>query len=135
LEFAEISRSGPSHLDRSRRIASEKIMQFDNVQKLSKDNVEAAMKSFGAISKGVQTVAIELADYAKRSFEQSTATVEKLVGVRTLDKALEIQTEFARTSYEGLVAQASKLGELYTNTAKEAYAPIETLVSKQPQTA
>jgi hypothetical protein len=110
-------------------------MQFDNVQKLSKDNVEAAMKSFGAISKGLQTVAVELADYAKRSFEQSTATVEKLVGVRTLDKALEIQTEFARTSYEGLVAQASKIGELYKNTAKEAYAPIETLVSKQPQTA
>jgi hypothetical protein len=110
-------------------------MQFDNVQKLSKDNVEAATKSFGAISKGLQTVAVELADYAKRSFEQSTATVEKLVGVRTLDKALEIQTEFARASYEGLVAQASKIGELYKNTAKEAYAPIETLVSKQPQTA
>ncbi|HEY0571855.1 MAG TPA: phasin family protein [Enterovirga sp.] len=107
------------------------MMQFDNVQKLGKDNVDAAMKSFGAISKGAQTVAVEVADFAKRSFEQSTATVEKLVGVRTLDKALEIQTEFARTSYEAFVAQASKIGELYTNMAKEAYAPIQTLVSKQ----
>jgi hypothetical protein len=109
------------------------MMQFDNVQKLGKDNMDAAVKSLGAISKGAQTVAAEVADFAKRSFEQGTSTIEKLVGVRTLDKAIEIQTDYVRSSYESLVTQASKLGELYTNTAKEALAPIETLVAKQPQ--
>jgi phasin family protein len=110
------------------------MMQFDNVQKIGAEGVEAAVKSLGVLSKGAQTVAAETAEFAKRSFEQSTATMEKLAGVRTLDKAMAIQSDYVRTSYENLVAQASKLGDLVTTTAREAYAPVEALVSKRPQT-
>jgi hypothetical protein len=56
------------------------IPQFENIQKIGKDNVEAALKSFGAVSKGAQAIAVETADYGKKSFEQGTATLEKLVG-------------------------------------------------------
>ena len=107
-------------------------MQFD-MQKLGKENVEAAMASFGAVSKGAQTEAVEVADFAKRSFEQGSATVEKLVGVRTLDKAVEIQTEYLKSSYESLVAQATRIGELYANVAREAYAPVETMMARPAQ--
>lgn len=104
-------------------------MQFD-IQKMGKENVEAAMASFGAVSKGAQSAAAEVADFAKRSFEQGSATVEKLAGVRTLDKAVEIQTEYLKSSYESLVAQASKFGALYANVAREAYAPVESMFAR-----
>ena len=97
-------------------------------QKIGKDNVDAALKSFGAVSKGVQAIAVETADYAKKSFEQSTAVLEKLVGVKSLDKAIEIQTDYVKASYEGFVAQSSKIGELVANTAKEAAKPYEAIV-------
>jgi hypothetical protein len=106
------------------------MMQFDTFQKLSKDSMDAAMSSFGAFSRGIQSAAVEAADYAKRSFEQSSATVEKLAGARTLDTAVEIQGEFLRSAYEGFVSQATKMGELAAATAKEAYAPVEGLVVK-----
>ena len=77
------------------------------------------------MSKGAQAIAVEAADYAKKSFEQSTATLEKLVGAKTLDKAIEIQTDYLKTAYEGFVAQSTKLGELYANLAKEAFKPFE----------
>jgi hypothetical protein len=38
--------------------------------------VDAALKAFGATSKGVQTIAVEATDYAKKSFEAGTATLE-----------------------------------------------------------
>ena len=57
------------------------MQQFDTIQKFSKDNVDAALKAFGTVSKGAQAIAVEAADYAKKSFEQGTATIEKLVGV------------------------------------------------------
>ncbi len=69
------------------------IQQIDQFQKLGQDNVDVALKALGAVSKSAQAIAVETADYAKKSFEQSTATVEKLVGARTLDKAIEIQTD------------------------------------------
>ncbi len=106
------------------------FQQFETVQKLGKDNVDAALKAFGAITKGVQTIAAEVGDYSKKNFETGTATIEKLVAVKTLDKAFEIHGEYLKTSYETAVAQATKLGEIYSSVAKEAYKPYEALFAK-----
>ena len=106
------------------------IKNFDDVQKLSKDNMDATMKSFGALSKATQAIATEFADYSKKSFEDGTKVMEKLLGAKSLDKAIEIQTDYAKTAYEGFVAQATKIGELYAEFAKETYKPFEAYVAK-----
>jgi hypothetical protein len=106
------------------------IKNFDDVQKLGKDGVDATLKSFNAASKGAQAIAIEFADYSRKSFEQNTAAVEKLLGVRTLETAIELQTEYAKTAYEGFVAQATKIGALYADIAKETYKPFEGYFTK-----
>jgi len=106
------------------------IKNLEDVQKLSKDNMDATMKSFGALSKASQAIATEVADYSKKSFEDSTKVMEKMFGAKSLDKAIEIQTDFAKTAYEGFVAQATKIGELYADLAKESYKPFETYAVK-----
>jgi hypothetical protein len=106
------------------------MQQFDAIQKVGKDNVDAALKSFGVASKGMQTIAVEASDYTKKSFEQGTALMEKLVAVKTIDKAFELQADYAKTAYEGFVAQATKMGELYTAMAKDAFKPFETVIAK-----
>ncbi len=106
------------------------MQQFDQIQKFGQDNVDAAMKAFGTVSKGAQAIAVEAADYARKSFEQGTAALEKLVGVRTLDKAFEVQSDYVKSAYEGFVAQSTKMGELYANLAKDAFKPYEGLVAK-----
>ncbi len=106
------------------------MQQFDQIQKFGQENVDAAMKAFGTVSKGAQAIAVETADYAKKSFEQSTATLEKLLGAKTLDKAIEVQTDYLKSAYEGFVAQSTKMGELYTNLAKEAFKPYEGFAAK-----
>ncbi len=106
------------------------MQQFEAFQKVGKENVDAALKSFGVASKGLQTIAVESSDFTKKSFEQGTAVVEKLVAVKTIDKAFEIQADYAKTAYEGLVAQATKMGELYTAMAKDAFKPFEAVIAK-----
>lgn len=103
---------------------------FDDVQKLGKDNMDQALKSFGVVSKGVQAIAVEFADFSKKSFEDSAAHVEKLIGVKTLDKAIEVQSAYVKSAYETYVARMTKIGELYADLAKESYRPIETAISK-----
>jgi hypothetical protein len=103
---------------------------LDDVQKLGKDNVEATMKCFGAASKGWQAIAAEVTNYSKKSFEDGTAALERLLGAKTLEKAIEVQTDYAKTAYEGFVTQATKLGELYADLAKETYKPFEGYIGK-----
>jgi phasin family protein len=106
------------------------IKNLDDMQKFGKDNMDATLKSFGAVSKGVQAIAVEFADYSKKSFEEGTAAVEKLFGAKTLDKAIEVQSDFVKATYEGFVVEATKLGELYADLAKESYKPFETYLGK-----
>jgi hypothetical protein len=88
------------------------------------------MKAWGQVSKGMHTIAAETADYSKKSFEEGSAALEKLLGAKSLEKAIEIQTAYAKTAYEGFVTQATKMGELYADLAKESYKPFENFVGK-----
>lgn len=106
------------------------LKNFEDFQKLGKDNVDVAMKQLGTVSKGWQTIATEVADYSKKSFEEGSAALEKLLGAKSLEKAIEIQSDYVKTAYEGFVAQATKMGELYTDLAKESYKPIEGMIAK-----
>jgi hypothetical protein len=106
------------------------VKNFEDLQQVGKENMDSALKAWGALSKGAQAIAVEMADYSKKSFEDGTAALEKLFGVKSFDKAIEVQTEFAKTAYEGLVAEASKIGGLYSDLAKETYKPFETLMAK-----
>ncbi len=106
------------------------VKNFEDLQQVSKENVDTALKSVGALSKGAQAIAVEVADYSKKSFEDGSAALEKLFGVKSFEKAIEVQTEYAKTAYEGFVAKATKIGELYADLAKEAYKPFESMVAK-----
>lgn len=109
---------------------SEMMNNFDEFQKMSKDNMDLAMESFGSFSKGFQAIAAEVADYQKKSFEEGTAAVEKLVASKSLDKAFEAQAEYVKSAYEGFVGEMSKIGEMVTDLSKDAYKPYESVLGK-----
>ena len=106
------------------------VKNFEDLQQVSKENVDITMKSMGAASKSAQAIATEIADYSKKSFEESSAALEKLFGVKSVEKAIELQTAYAKTAYEGFVAEATKIGEMYAAMAKESYKPFETMMAK-----
>ncbi|PVE21577.1 Phasin [Microvirga sp. KLBC 81] len=103
--------------------------QFDAVQKLGEDSFDATVKAFEAASAGTKAIIAETADYAKKSYEQSAATFEKLVGVKSLDKAIEVQTDYVKSAYEGFIAQSTKTRDLYAKLAQDSFAPFGALYS------
>ena len=72
------------------------------------------MKMIGDWNKGWQAIAAEMSDYSKRSFEDGTATFEKLLGAKSLEQAFEIQTSFAKRAYDDYMHQMTKIGSMYT---------------------
>jgi hypothetical protein len=74
--------------------------------------------------RGFQAIATAYGDYTKKSFEDTKSFVEKLSGVRSLDRAIEVQTEFAKTAYETFVTGSKKIAALYGDLAKQSYKPF-----------
>ena len=101
------------------------INNFQDFQKFGQTNVETTMRMFGDWNKNWQAIAAEMNDYSKRAFEDSTATLEKLMSVKTLEQAFEIQSSYAKRSYDEYMHQMTKLGGMYSSLAKEAYKPVE----------
>ncbi|WP_342363388.1 phasin family protein [Terrarubrum flagellatum] len=99
--------------------------QMEDFQKAGKEAFENASKTFGSFSKTAQAIAAETADYSKKSLEGASAVTEKVLGAKSLDKAFEIQTDYAKSAYEGFVAYAAKLGDLYQAAARDAVKPFE----------
>jgi Phasin protein len=68
---------------------------------------------------GLQTIASAYSDCTRKSLEDARSYVEKLSGVRSLDKAVEVQTEFAKHAYETFVADSWKIRGLYSELFKQ----------------
>ena len=105
-------------------------MTSEEMQKFSRDSMATAMSSFSTLTRSAQAIAVEVVDYSKKSLEDSAAAWESLLGAKSLEKAMEVQSTYLKSSYEGFVAEATKLGELYAGLAKEAYKPFEGAIAK-----
>jgi hypothetical protein len=104
--------------------------QIDGIQKYGKEQFEAATAATNSIVKAIQLIASESADYSKKSFESGSAFMEKLLGAKSYDSAIQLQSEYWKSSYAGFIAQATKMSELYSTLAKEAFRPIESAFAK-----
>jgi hypothetical protein len=100
-----------------------------SLQTFGKENLEASVASATAVTKGLQTIAAECAEYSRKALEHGAQTFEKVAAVDSVEKALGLQQSFAREFYEAYMGQVSKLGEIYMATAKEAYRPFESRFS------
>ena len=106
------------------------MVKIEDIQQYGKEHLETVAASATTLQNGFQAIASAYGDYTKKSFEDTKSLVEKLSGVKSLDKALEVQTEYAKSAYETLVAESQKIAGLYTDLAKQTFKPYEGLIAK-----
>jgi len=104
---------------------------FEEFQKVGKDGFDAAVKSFGEMNKGFQAIAAEVTDYSKKAFEDSTRAFEQLLGAKSVEQAVEIQSQYAKKAYDTYMAEMSKIGEMYAGLARDAYKPVESAFARK----
>jgi hypothetical protein len=106
------------------------MIKVEDVQQYGKEHLDSVVASATTVQNGVQAIAVAYGDYAKKSFEDTKSFVEKLSGVKSLDKALEVQTEYMKSAYEAFVAESQKIAGLYADLAKQTMKPLESAVAK-----
>jgi hypothetical protein len=85
-------------------------------------NMNGSLGSLDDFSKRWMAIASEMADYAKRSLEDSSAAFARVTSAKSVEQAIEIQTEFAKRAYEAHMKQMTKIGGMYAELAKGAFA-------------
>lgn len=140
MSSADQNKSGGKPGRRNRKAEQQRSQNLEP-QQAAKEPIEAAAaptdtSPIGAVapadtpSIGFQTIATAYSDYTMKSLEEARCFAEKLSGVRSFDKALEIQSEFARQAYETYATDSRKIRELYSDLVMKAFTP-----SKSPPAA
>jgi hypothetical protein len=106
------------------------MVKVEEIQQYGKEQFDSVVSSATNVQHGLQAIASAYGDYTRKSFEGTKSYVEKLSEVRSLDKAIEVQTEFARSSYDTFLAEAQKIAALYGDLAKQSFRPVENIVSR-----
>ncbi|HEY0412443.1 MAG TPA: phasin family protein [Allosphingosinicella sp.] len=120
--FGDVNERARTQIERNTRIAE----QFTE---LSKGNIEALVASTKVAAKGLETIGQEVAEYSRKSFEDASAALKGFAEVKSATDFFRLQSEFARTQFDGLVAESSRLSETMLKLAGDVAQPLTSRYS------
>jgi hypothetical protein len=91
---------------------------------LGRENFTAVLRANAALSEGLEAIGKEVIHYARRAFEQAAETATALLGAKTFEDVVQLNTQFAKANIEGLIERSAKLSEMGVKVASEALAPL-----------
>jgi phasin family protein len=115
--FGDVNERAKTAIERNSRVAEE-------LTELTKGNVEAIVASTKVAAKGVETLGQELAEFSRKSFEDASAAMKGITDIKSPTDFFRLQSDFARSQFDLMVAETSKLSETMIKLAGQAAEPI-----------
>jgi hypothetical protein len=112
-------------MQETKRMADEANRMGQQAQERMQSGFEAATKSWTEANKGFQALAAEMMEYSKASFDDAVRTWTELIGVRSLEQVIQIQSDYAKRTYENHMAELNKLGEMGVGMMRDASKPVQ----------
>src|SRR6202012_908090 len=89
---SELEGRGFSRLRVSLGKGNPSMFKVEDMQSYGKEQLERAVAHATSLQSGFSAIVNAYGDYTKKSYEDTKSFVEKLSGVKSIDKALEAQT-------------------------------------------
>jgi len=86
------------------------------------------------VAVSIATIANAYGAYTGKSVELTWSFLEKLAAARSLDKAVEVQTEFAKRAFETFFAESRRIQELHSQLARQRVVYLDGFVARMTQT-
>jgi phasin family protein len=117
--FGDVNERAKSAVEKTSKMAEE-------LTELTKGNVEAIVASGRVAAKGAEAMTQEAAEYSKKSFESATGALKSFAAVKSPTELFQLQSEFAKTSFDSMVAEASKVSESMLKLMGEIAQPLSS---------
>jgi phasin family protein len=117
--FGDVNERAKAAMAKSSKIVEE-------LTDLTKGNVEAIVASSRVAAKGVEALGQEAVEYGKKSFETATTTFKSFAAVKSPTELYQLQSDYAKTSFDSAVAEASKVSESLVKLTSEIFQPISS---------
>ncbi len=112
--------------ERTRTAMERGTKLVEELTDLAKGNIEAVVASSKVAARGVETLSQEAAEYSRRSFEQASNAFKSFAEVKSPTEFFKLQSDYARSAFDGVVAETSKMSEAMIKLAGEVAEPISS---------
>jgi phasin family protein len=112
--------------DRAKTAFEKSTKLSEEFADLTKGNLEAIAESAKIAAKNAEALAQEAADYSKKSFETATAALKRYSAIKSPAELLQLNGEFAKTSFDSVVAEVSKVSETLTKMMGDMVQPLSS---------
>ena len=97
---------------------------LNEVNTLSKSNVEAVVESLTAATKGAETVGAQALAFSKKNWEEAVTAAKTLSGAKSIQEVIELQSKYAKSSMEAYVSELNLMSETVSASFKDTFKPI-----------
>jgi len=115
--FGEVSERAKGAYEKSVKL-TEELTEFQ------KGNVEAFVESSKLAAKAAESLGQEAADYARKSFENSTAAMKTFASAKSPSELFKLQSDYMKSSFDAAVAESSKVTEVWLKLAGDVAQPL-----------
>ena len=89
-----------------------------------KENYDALVESTTVASDSFEKIASESVGFQQKAIEDGAAIVKQTMGVSSVQEALEIQGQYAKSAFEAYSSHLTKLGQMWTEGAQASVQPL-----------
>ena len=82
------------------------------------------MSSLTAATRGAEALGAQAMSYGKSSMEQTAEAARALTAARSVQEAVELQTNFARTALETYLTEMNRMSETVAASVKDSLQPL-----------
>jgi hypothetical protein len=107
------------------------VANFGEFQRVAQKGFEAAVDSYGRVSRAFQALATRTTENAKKAFEDTFRTFEQIMNAKSVEQVVEIQSQYLQRAYDNFVAEVSKFGEWYAGVVQDASKSVAQPVKKK----
>jgi len=115
--FGDVNQRAKTAIERNSRIAEE-------MTEMTRGNVEAIVASSKVAAKGIETLGQEVAEYGRKRWEEASAALKTFAAVKSPTELFRLQGEFARTQFDSMIAETSKLSEAMIRIGGDMVQPL-----------
>ena len=102
---------------------------YDQLMTFGKDNTEAVIKAATVCGKGFESMNGHIFAYARKTLEDGMTATKAVMGAKSLDEALQLQSEYGKNAFQEYVDEMAKFGEMALSVAKDAAIPLQARAS------
>ena len=125
--YEQFYNTAREQMDKAQKSAFE---NFDQISDFNRESVEALIVSGNVVVKGVEVVGKAVAAFAQDAAEANMAAVKQFSTATNPQEFMDMQTAWAKSAFEGFMAETSKLQDISVRVSNQAVQPINERINK-----